>query len=175
MRVWRKRGERYLSGYVTETVKFGGGSVMVWAAIDAKGKIRLRRCPHRMKGPDYTKLLSGRQTLRFIRRRLSRHLFQQDGASPHTCKHTTQWLAKRNVRVLSSWPPQSPDLNLVEHLWPMVTQTMVGQQFPSADALWTALQSAFAAIPACRVRKLYRSYARRLRAVVVARGGHTRY
>ena len=73
------------------------------------------------------------------------------------------------------WPPQSPDLNPVEHLWPIVLRQLNGCVFSGREQLWTSLQEAFAAITPAQVAKLYQSMPRRLQAVKAAKGGATRY
>ena len=73
------------------------------------------------------------------------------------------------------WPPMSPDINPIEHLWPIVGHMMRGQVFSGKESLWTALEHAFAAIPAAKVKALYASMPDRMAAVIAARGGHTRY
>ena len=101
----------------------------------------------------------------------------QDGASPHRALSTVAWLNKKRVRRLNAgvWPPQSPDLNPIEHLRPIVLRTLRGQVFAGKEDLWVALQAAFGAVPAEQIKALYASMPRRIEAVISARGGHTRY
>ena len=66
-------------------------------------------------------------------------------------------------------------LNPIEHLWTVALQKLDGQTFAGREALWLALQAAFAAIPATTVSALYASMPRRIAAVRKARGGATRY
>ena len=59
--ITRRVGEDYLSECVQSTVKFGGGSVMVWGCITSDGVEPLTTVDGRMKAKDYTDLLE--QTL----------------------------------------------------------------------------------------------------------------
>ena len=57
----RRAGEDYLPDCVQSTVKFGGGSVMVWGCITSDGVGPLTTVDGRMKAKDYIDLLE--QTL----------------------------------------------------------------------------------------------------------------
>jgi len=69
----------------------------------------------------------------------------------------------------------SPDLNPIEHLWPIVGRALAGCVFSGKDQLWSALQEAFANIPADHIKAVYESMPRRMEAVITAKGGPTRY
>ncbi len=101
----------------------------------------------------------------------------QDGASVHKARTTTSWLRNKRVRMFngSVWPSNSPDMNPIEHVWPIVGRKLVGKVFSDRDALWSALQTAFAEVTPEQIRKLYASMPNRIRALYMAKGGHTRY
>lgn len=184
VKVWRRRGDRFKAKYTVPTVGQSDG-VMVWAAMNSYGQVIVRQCPPKMNSTAYQAVLA--TALPFIKPRCAshlshfvragRHLFQQDGAPVHTSASTTAWLARKQVRLLNNgvWPAQSPDLNPIEQLWPTVTKQLEGRTFSSAASLWAALQQEFAAIPAATVQNLYNSMARRVAAVIVSSGGHTKY
>lgn len=146
---------------------------MVWAAMKSTGEICLRRCPPRVDAAAYRGILNSAKG--FIRGPGWR--FQQDGAPAHRAASTTSWLYFKRVRRHNGgvWPPMSPDLNPIEHLWPFVLRALEGQVFSGRDQLWSALQEGFAEVPASFVKSLYDSLPRRMEAVIVARGGPTRY
>ena len=95
----------------------------------------------------------------------------------HKACTTTAFLKKKGIRQFNQgkWPPNSPDMNPMEHVWPMVGCMLSGKVFPDRDALWVALTAAFASIPKTAILKLYASMPRRIQALKKARGRHTRY
>ena len=73
------------------------------------------------------------------------------------------------------WPPYSPDLNPVEHIWPVITRTLQRDIFTSKEDLWSSLDQAFQNLPRGDIVRLYGSMQRRVAAVIAANGAHTRY
>jgi transposase len=52
----------------------------------------------------------------------------QDNASIHTAKKITQWFEDEGILVLD-WPPCSPDMNPIGHLWARMKEWIV-QHYP---------------------------------------------
>jgi transposase len=64
--VRRKAGERYRNECLVPTVKFGGGSVMCWGAICAKGALPLHRIEGIMTKQTYHQILIRKVTNKFL-------------------------------------------------------------------------------------------------------------
>ena len=73
------------------------------------------------------------------------------------------------------WPPQSPDLNIIESLWDYLDKKKSEKQPKSKEELWEVLQDAWNNIPQDYVQKLQESIPKRIKAVLDNNGGHTNY
>ena len=75
------------------------------------------------------------------------------------------------------WPPQSADLNPIEHLWTHLKARLCEYETPASEIaeLWERVQTEWEAIPKKECQKLIESIPRRLAAVIKAKGGYTKY
>jgi hypothetical protein len=49
----------------------------------------------------------------------SPYIFQEDNAPCHVSRRTNQWKTENDIPTLE-WPPQSPDLNIIENVWKVI-------------------------------------------------------
>ena len=87
-RVIRKSGEGLEKRHIIQTVKFGGGGLMVWGCIGGEGKVgKLKIINGTMDGKCYRNVIRKEvkesKTMLFGK---SRFIFQQDNAPIHTAK-----------------------------------------------------------------------------------------
>ncbi|KAK3528815.1 hypothetical protein QTP70_011602 [Hemibagrus guttatus] len=160
---------------IVPTVKYGGGSVMVWGCFAASGPGRLAVINGTMNSAVYQKILKENVRPSVCDLKLKRTwVLQQDNDPKHTSKSTSEWLKKNKMKTLE-WPSQSPDLSPIEMLWHDLKKVVHAQKPSTVVELQQFCKDEWAKIPPQRCNRLIASYAKRLIAVVAAKGGPTSY
>ena len=100
-------------------------------------------------------------------------LYQQDNARPHTARISQH--ALQGVQLLP-WPPVSPELSPIEHIWDVIGRRLQTLPPPrSADELWHVVDREWRAIPQDTIRTLIDSVPRRVASCIASHGGPTTY
>jgi transposase len=110
-------------------------------------------------------------------------IFMQDNAPIHTANKTKAWFREMGI-LLVDWPPYSPDLNPIEHIWwhlkakvlelyPDLKDLGTGEE--AKEALERALIEAWDLIDETIIESCLESMCRRRDAVIAAKGWHTKY
>jgi transposase len=176
--VWAAPGSPLSDRAVEGTVKFGGGCLMMWGCITVHGVGFACRIDGNMDAELYTRILGGEllSTLDHYGLERASIIFQQDNDPKHTSKMARRWLDSNGIQVLE-WPPQSPDLNPIEHAWDFLKRRLAGHETVAAgiNELWTRVEQEWERIPDQFCKNLIESMPRRVAAVLKAKGGYTNY
>lgn len=174
-KVWRRSGEALQSKNLRPTVKHGGGSVLLWGSMAADGVGNLEFIDGIMNADAYVGILERNMKSSARKLGLGRNfMFQQDNDPKHTSKKAREFFQKNKQEVLE-WPPQSPDLNPIEHLWEHLKRKLWESNVSSKKALKDLIVREWEVIDASVTRNLVDSMQRRLEAVIAANGGATKY
>ena len=103
-------------------------------------------------------------------------IFQHDNAPSHSANITTTFLEENNIQKLN-WPPYSPDMNIIEHVWAVLKQKVRLQAHTTRQGLIREVQAIWDGDQEIRnlIGTLYDGMNRRVTALLLARGGYTRY
>ena len=87
------------------------------------------------------------------------------------------WIEENNIKILSDWPSQSPDLNPIEHLWDELERQLKKRVMhpKNVSELEVAVKEEWSQIPLEKINKLIESMPRRIEACISSNGWPTRY
>ncbi|KAG1439434.1 hypothetical protein G6F55_013731 [Rhizopus delemar] len=90
-----------------------------------------------------------------------------------------QWFKDNNFKCdhTFNWPSQSPDLNPIEHIWHHLKLKLSAYdtRAKGVHELWNRVKKEWSTFTAEDCRRYINSMPDRCRAVIAAKGGHTRY
>ncbi|UYV63148.1 hypothetical protein LAZ67_2003293, partial [Cordylochernes scorpioides] len=166
VRVWRRRGERSNPAAIVERPTVRQRGIMVWGAIAYDSRSPLLRIQGTMMAQRYVDDVLRPVTLPYLQG-VPNALYQQDNARPHTARISQQ--ALQDVQMLP-WPPYSPDLSPIEHVWDIIGRPLHALPQPcSEDELWQMVEREWRAIRQDAIRTLIDSLPRRVAACIAVR------
>jgi len=160
-------------------VQAGGGGVMVWGMFSWHTLGPLVPIGHRLKLSIVSDHVHPFMATMYPS---SGSYFQQDNAPCHKARIISNWFLEHdNVFTVLKWPPQSPDLNPIEHLWDVVEQELHALDVLHAlnptnlHQLQDAILSIWVNISKECFQHLAESMSHRIKAVLKAKGAQTQY
>ncbi|GFX72678.1 transposable element Tcb2 transposase [Trichonephila clavipes] len=128
--IWRDHGSRNNPAFVHESVRFGGGGVLVYGGISIDGRT------------DLYIIRDGPLTARRYRDKILRpivvpyaatigddFILMDDNCRPHRANLVEDFLFEEGI-VRMEWPACSPDMNPIEHVWNALGRRVAGRQPP---------------------------------------------
>jgi transposase len=131
--------EKYAPQNVQGKKRDGGVSQMVWGCFLGNKLGPIAFFDGTINSDMYINVLRD-NLLSFIDQQSQNHpeiIFQQDNAPIHKSTKTSQWLEdamKAHPFSLMDWPPNSPDMNPIEHVWPHL-KAELHRQYPDTTHL----------------------------------------
>ncbi|UYV70802.1 K02A2.6-like [Cordylochernes scorpioides] len=129
VRVWRRRGERSNPAAIVERPTVRQRGIMVWGAIAYDSRSPLLRIQGTMTAQRYVDDVLRPVTLPYLQG-VPNALYQQDNTRPHTARISQQ--ALQDVQMLP-WPPYSPDLSPIEHVWDIIGRRLHALPQPRSE------------------------------------------
>ncbi|KAH6926335.1 hypothetical protein HPB50_017323 [Hyalomma asiaticum] len=179
-RVWRPENSRYRPEYLQRVAASGLSAVCVWGLVTKEGLGPLVRIEDRYTSEGYCAILDDVMVPYLLNGpfREGDYVLQQDNSPVHTSRRVTRFFEDRGINTLS-WPPQSPDLNIIENVWGLLKTALARWSLHglSADDLWGAIKEEWERLrsDSSLTAALYNSLPSRMAAVVAANGDATRY
>lgn len=171
----RRVGQRYQIKFVKPTMKFGGGSLMLWGCVSHHGVGSLVIMDGRQNQHTYRLLLE--DELQYSADLMGigdRFVFQQDLCRFHTAPKVMDFFSEHNISVMD-WVPQSPDFNIIENLWSHLDKNVPITERRNKTRFLAALVKTWEELPIDYIQNLVSSVPNRLAEAIKARGGHTHY
>lgn len=174
-KVWRKKNTALKIENICATVRHGGGNILLWGCMSANGTGNLVFIDGIMDQHAYLNILRNNLFPSVEKLGLEgRYLFQQDNDPKHTARLVREWMI-HNVRQQLHTPPQSPDVNPIEHLWEELKRRVRKHQVRNKEDLKNRIRQEWENIPPEVTRKLVLSLPKRINAIIKANGNCTKY
>lgn len=175
---WKKPNSNMKTHHVHQTVKHGGGSLMIWGCMSVHGVGNLEIIDGALNAEYYCRILGSNlaSSISKYGDDLNNFIFQHDNDPKHTSRLAKNWLLDNSIEVLD-WPAQSPDLNPIEHLWFYLKNKLSDYEESPASmhGLRSRLIQEWQEIPKEVCVNLIKSMPKRISAVLKSRGGYTKY
>jgi hypothetical protein len=105
--------------------------------------------------------------------------FQQDNDPSHGIADSIIRFRNRQFRahtsLLKHWPPNSPDLNIIENVWSYVSSKVKARGCHNVAEFSQAVTQEMANVPQAFIDKLFASMPNRIKEVIKGKGARTKY
>ena len=160
-------------------MKIWGGSVFIWGSISGNGLRILSPIDGTLTAQKYLTILDSKVARAFKQFNEDFDYFQEDNdpkhGGPRGALITKEWFLNNPQIQRMEWPANSPDLNPIEHAWKMLQIELYKKPKRTKKNLYEMSEKIWLDIPTEKLWSLIDSMPDRIAAVIMAKGGNTKY
>jgi len=150
-----------------------GGGVMVWLMVMPNGLLSHKIIQGKFGSKEYLDLLKTSVVPISKLNYGSHYFFQEDNCSVHKARVVQNFMKESQIKILD-WPAKSPDLNIVEDIWKLLsTEIYDGPQFRNISDLKAKINDTITDFNSAKremLQALYATIRPRLCKVLVGKG-----
>ncbi len=175
VRIWHKEHESMDPSCLVSTVQADGGGEMMWGIFSMHTLVPLVPIEHCLNATSYLSIVTDHvHPFMTTVYPSSDGYFHHDNAPCYKAQIISNWFLEHdNEFTLLKWPPQSPDLSLIEHLEVVVEREIciMDMQSTNLQQHRDAIMSIWTKISEECFQHLIESTPRRIKAVLKAKWG----
>ena len=169
----RKRLCKTRATPICEKQKFGP-AVMLWGGVSLRGQTPLATVVGNINSDAYIKILSENLIPSIKQVYPEGFVLQQDNAPCHVSKKTKAFLISEGVELME-WPPNSPDLNVIENVWGLMKIRLSAVERTTVKDWKDRIQQTWKDLSFDYMKSLIDSMPKRIQQVLDREGGHADY
>lgn len=142
--------------------------VMIWGAVGLNFKSELIVLTRSVSADVYIS-----DVLEVVRPQLvgrKSMLFMQDNAKPHTAGVSTEWFENNGIPLLQGWPPHSPHMNPIEHIWALIHKKIAVLRPQTVEELAKVAREVWDSLTQEQVNDFVRGYTSALAKCILLKG-----
>ena len=174
MYCWKREMEALQPRHVKQTVKHGGGGIVLWSCITYEGVGYVVKIDGTLDQHLYRVILEEDlvKSAKDYGINMEEMVFQHDNNPKHTAKSVREWLSEQQFGVME-WPVQSPDLNPIENMWALLKRRLYrSYEAPPKGMceLWDRIKETWYNITKEECQKVIETMPDRCRQVIAKKG-----